>query len=195
LNGTISPSTTVVNHGANQTFAIAPDSGYEIVSVLADGVNDATAVSTGIYTFSNVTANHTISATFQLIPATTWTVTATAAAGGSISPTGSVVVNDGSDQSFTIIADSGDVIDALLLDGVPVTAAADQASYILTLTSVSADAVVSATFKLAPTLTKKKSKSSCELIDTHTGNAASLIVAFGLAGCVFGIRRRLTALD
>ena len=61
--GSISPSGTVnVNDGANQTFTITANSNYSISSVTVDGVNQG-GIST--YTFSGVTANHTISATFS----------------------------------------------------------------------------------------------------------------------------------
>ena len=61
-NGTISPVGAVsVSSDASQTFTITPNSGYQISSVLVDGVNQG-AIAT--YTFSNVTAAHTIAATF-----------------------------------------------------------------------------------------------------------------------------------
>jgi hypothetical protein len=61
-NGTISPAAPVsVNYGASQTFTIAPASGYQVSSVLVDGASVG-AVTT--YKFSNVTAAHTISASF-----------------------------------------------------------------------------------------------------------------------------------
>jgi hypothetical protein len=60
--GTISPSGSVaVNDGESQTFTIAANSGYSISAVTVDETS-AGAIST--YTFSNVTANHTIAATF-----------------------------------------------------------------------------------------------------------------------------------
>ncbi|OZJ01666.1 hypothetical protein BZG36_05673, partial [Bifiguratus adelaidae] len=68
-NGTISPSGTInVSQGANQTFAITPNSGYVVSTVTVDG-NSTGAATT--YTFSNVQANHTISATFIAAPANT----------------------------------------------------------------------------------------------------------------------------
>jgi len=61
-NGSISPSGAVtVNNGASQTFTITAGTGYDIADVLIDGASVG-AVST--YTFTNVTANHTISASF-----------------------------------------------------------------------------------------------------------------------------------
>jgi hypothetical protein len=60
--GSISPSGSVtVANGDSLTFAIIPDAGYHIESVLVDGAPVGAATS---YMFSNVTASHTISATF-----------------------------------------------------------------------------------------------------------------------------------
>jgi hypothetical protein len=63
--GSISPSGTVsVNYGSNQSFTVTPNTGYQIVSVLMDGVP-----ATAPYTFFNVVSNgHTISATFGPTP-------------------------------------------------------------------------------------------------------------------------------
>jgi hypothetical protein len=64
-NGTISPSGSVsVTDGGSQAFTITPSNGYRVVSVLVDG-SSVGAVTT--YTFTNVTANRTISATFEEI--------------------------------------------------------------------------------------------------------------------------------
>ena len=60
-NGTSTISTVSVAQGASQTFTIAPITGYSIAAVSVDGASVG-AVAT--YTFSNVTANHTLSATF-----------------------------------------------------------------------------------------------------------------------------------
>src|SRR5205085_3948028 len=97
--GSISPSGSVtVNCGAAQTFSIAADPCYSIADVLVDG-SSVGAVSS--YTFTNVTAGHTIAASFSL---NTYTITASAGTGGSISPNGAVAVNCGANQSFTIAA-------------------------------------------------------------------------------------------
>jgi hypothetical protein len=62
--GTISPSGSVqIASGGSQTFTITPSNGYQVNSILVDGTNMG-ALTT--YTFSNVTANHTISASFAL---------------------------------------------------------------------------------------------------------------------------------
>ena len=62
--GTITPNGEVsVREGASQTFEIKAASGYEIADVLVDG-QSVGVVET--YTFENVTAAHTISASFKL---------------------------------------------------------------------------------------------------------------------------------
>lgn len=66
-NGTITPSGSVtVKAGADQAFAIQPNSGYTVSKVLVDGT-DVGAVTS--YTFKNVTANHTIEAVFAKVEA------------------------------------------------------------------------------------------------------------------------------
>ena len=61
--GTISPSGAVtVKSGDSVTFTITPNSGYIISDVKVDGKSIGAVTS---YTFTNVTANHTIEATFE----------------------------------------------------------------------------------------------------------------------------------
>lgn len=115
--GTVSPNGSVtVTEGDSQTFAITPNNGYHIEDVLVDGVSVG-AVST--YTFSNVTANHTITATFERnsLPIHYYTITATAGEGGAIAPDGTVRVAQGADRTFTISAAEGYVIADVLVDG------------------------------------------------------------------------------
>ena len=61
--GSITPNGDVsVKEGASQTFAITANNGYEIADVLVDGSSVGAVES---YTFSDVKANHTISASFS----------------------------------------------------------------------------------------------------------------------------------
>ena len=60
--GTVSPSGSVaVNRGASKTFTIAPKTGYTVSDVKVDGASVGAVTA---YTFTNVTANHKIAATF-----------------------------------------------------------------------------------------------------------------------------------
>ncbi len=64
--GTIAPSgTVVVIDGASQSFTITANSLYEIRNISVDGVSQP--ASSG-YTFTNIIADHTISATFGVAP-------------------------------------------------------------------------------------------------------------------------------
>lgn len=111
-NGTISPSgqATIIS-GGSQTYAITPNDGYSIADVTVNG-QSVGAVST--YTFTNVTSDNTINATFALQP---HTVTASAGIGGSISPSGSIIVDHGSSMTFTITPNEGYLIGDVLVNG------------------------------------------------------------------------------
>ena len=64
--GTVTPSGTFfVAQGANQTFTVSPSAGYTIAGLQVDGTSVGAVTS---YTFSNVTASHTVSATFAANP-------------------------------------------------------------------------------------------------------------------------------
>ncbi len=67
-NGSISPSGSVaVNYDSSQSFTITPNTGYQISNVAVDGVSQGIITS---YTFTNVQANHTISAGFKPLTGT-----------------------------------------------------------------------------------------------------------------------------
>lgn len=64
IGGSISPSGVLeVIGGMSYTFSIAPDPGYKILAVLVDGVNLGSIKN---YTFSSISTNHTINASFAL---------------------------------------------------------------------------------------------------------------------------------
>ena len=139
-NGGISPSGTVtVNKGASQSFTITPNAGYSIQDVTVDGASVG-AVAT--YAFTNVTAPHTIAATFMVTPTVTYTITATAGANGSISPSGAVTVNSGASQTFTITPDTGYAVQDVIVDGVALLSAVN--SY--TFTNVTGPHTITASF-------------------------------------------------
>lgn len=60
--GTISPASATVNYGGSQTFTFTPDATFSIADVRVDGVSQGAVTS---YTFSNVTAAHTLKAAFN----------------------------------------------------------------------------------------------------------------------------------
>jgi hypothetical protein len=138
IGGSITPTGAVsVVQGANQSFAIAASAGYTISNVLVDGISQGAVAS---YTFTNVAANHTISASFSPI-VVNYTITASAGNGGSITPTGAVSVVQGANQSFAIAANAGYKISAVTVDGISAGAVA---SY--TFTNVRANHTIAAAF-------------------------------------------------
>ncbi|WP_028323900.1 InlB B-repeat-containing protein [Desulfatirhabdium butyrativorans] len=138
-NGSISPSGNVsVNYGSNQTFSFTPNTGYHVAMVLVDG--SAVTITGNQYIFSGVTANHTISVTFTI---NTYTITATAGTGGSISPSGAVSVNHFGSQSFTMTANTGYILDKVTVDGTEITMAGNT----YTFNNINQDHTITATFK------------------------------------------------
>ena len=92
--GSISPSGLVtVNHGASQMFSITPATNYTVGNVVVDG-SSAGAVTT--YTFTNVTANHTISASFTVIQQNSLNITKSGTGTGTVisSPEGIICGSD-----------------------------------------------------------------------------------------------------
>jgi len=66
--GSINPSTLqTVNYNGTVTFTISPNAGCHIAGVAVDGVSQG-AISS--YTFTNIVANHTISASFAATSST-----------------------------------------------------------------------------------------------------------------------------
>lgn len=119
-NGTINPSgsTSFNAYGASQVYAIAPNSGYHVDSVIVDGVK---VDSTTHYTFANIAASHTIHAAFAI---NQYTITASAGSHGAINPSGVFDMTSGSSKSFTFTPDAGYHVDSVLVDGVKVDSTA-----------------------------------------------------------------------
>jgi len=135
-NGSISPAgLTTVQPGDSLTYTITPAPGYEVQNVVVDGVSKGAIAA---YTFSSIATDHTISASFRVFG---YTITASAGPNGSISPSGSVSVPAGSDQTFTIMPATGYHVSAVLVDGASVGEVTSHA-----FTNVTAAHTISATF-------------------------------------------------
>jgi hypothetical protein len=158
-NGSISPSGAVpILQGNDTSFTFTPDANYHVDSVFVDGshVPDST---TG-YTFFDVAGNHTIHVTFAIDQ---HTITASASAGGSIVPSGAVLVDHGADQQFTITPNSGYHLDDLLVNSVHVDSTT---SY--TFTNVQTDQTISALFELNVTSIQSNGTGGGEWNNTAT---------------------------
>ena len=139
--GTISPvgATNMVS-GGNQTYTITPATGYHITDVFVDG---ASVGAVGTYTFSNVTANHTIFAAFDV---NEYTITVTQPANGAITP-GTTTVTYGATPTFVVTPNTGYSVTAITLNGTNVMSQAQNTNgvYTYTLPAVSANATLTAT--------------------------------------------------
>jgi len=123
-NGNLTPNGAVqVQHGANQTFMAVPSNGHYLTAVYVDGVYDDAATTASLHTFYDVTADHTISATFAPNP---YTITATHGNGiyGTITPAGEIDVVHGGSQTFYFTPIEGYQIAQVLIDGIENPAAA-----------------------------------------------------------------------
>jgi hypothetical protein len=116
-NGTISPSgPVIVNHGSGKLYTFTANPGYQVSDVLVDNVSVG-AVSS--YIFADITTNHTISVAFVRAR---YSLTASAGAGGTISPTGITTLEAGSNCSYTITPNTGFKITDVLVDNLSVGA-------------------------------------------------------------------------
>jgi len=134
--GTITPSGTVaVKRGEDMKFIITPLNGHKIADVKVDGFSAGTVSS---YTFQNVTANHTIEATFEI---NTYTINASVGEGGFINPSGTITINYNESKTFQITPKQGYEIKDVLVDGKSVGSVA---SY--TFTNVISNHLIQASF-------------------------------------------------
>jgi len=166
--GIVTPATTTVNYGGSKTFSITPNTGYHVADVTVDGVSQGAIAS---YTFTNVTANHAITATFA---SNTYTITATAGSGGTAIPA-AVTVNYGGSQTVSITPNTGYNIAFVMVDGVFQGAIC---SY--TFTNVTATHTISAAFT---TNTSSPSSSSVNYFYDDLGRLTRVIA--GTAGAIY----------
>jgi len=136
--GSITPSGTVaISAGLNQTYTITPYTGYKIASVTVDGTSVGAVNS---YTFNNINANHSISASF-VASINSYSIAASAGTGGTISPVGTQNVTSGSSKTFTITPNSSYKIAGITVDGASVGSVS---SY--TFSNITANHTITASF-------------------------------------------------
>jgi hypothetical protein len=100
----------------------------------------------GTYTFAE--GDHTIAVTFKPF-VNEYVITATVGEGGTITPAGEVVVTEGADQTFTIAANAGYIVEYVEVDGVSV--AVDGNTY--TFTEVYGNREIYVSFAAVPAYT------------------------------------------
>ena len=180
--GSISPSGSVsVTEGNSKTFSISANTNYKISSITVDGSNISGVSGRTSYskTFSNVSSNHSISASFYYDPPITYyTISASAGSGGSISPSGSVSVQSGYSKTFTVTSNTGYIIDKIKLDGTIVhSGGVKTANY--TISNVTANHTLAVTFKATwdVTLTWPSSNSHITTVEYRMGTSGNWITA------------------
>jgi len=113
--GSIDPAgATAVVSGGSQEYTITASSGYHVANVLVDGVSVGAVTS---YTFTNVTDDHTIVASFALDAAT---IQLLSSSGGSVWPPGPIAVAGGEKLYFNIVPDPFRRLVALYINGIDV---------------------------------------------------------------------------
>ena len=101
-NGSISPTGPQnVNHGSSLQFTVTPSVGY---SATMGGTCPIGTLNGATYTTGAITAHCTVTAAFTI---NTYTVTPSAGANGTISPTGAQSVNHGDTVQFTVTPSAG----------------------------------------------------------------------------------------
>ncbi|MDR1739588.1 MAG: T9SS type A sorting domain-containing protein [Bacteroidales bacterium] len=114
-NGTTGSKYTAL-HGDSARFTFTPNEGYKISQIRIDGYVNNTPISTGYYTFKNITANHSISATFVLKE---YNIVPSVSSGhGTITPSNTLTLKHFSNQRFDFKPDTGYKIAQVLIDGV-----------------------------------------------------------------------------
>lgn len=113
--GTISPGgVTTVAEGDSITYTITPNASNATKAIKVDGVEQPIA---SVYKFKNITANHEIKAEFIA----TYAITVTATEGGTVSPSGTVIVKKGETVIFTFTPNTGYIAFKATVDGVEKT--------------------------------------------------------------------------
>ncbi|HVU34964.1 MAG TPA: hypothetical protein VHE61_16135, partial [Opitutaceae bacterium] len=156
MGGTVSLTVGGLPSGATGSFSPASIdttslTGLEGSSTLT--VSTTTAVAAGNYTITITGNNGTVSHTTQVALTVnsappTFTITAGAGTYGAISPSGTVNVNQGANQTFTITPNAGYAVSVVTVDGTGVGAVT---SY--TFSNVQANHTINATFATSGTTT------------------------------------------
>jgi Tfp pilus tip-associated adhesin PilY1 len=132
------PSPQAVLSGQAITIDVIPDSGYRIDAITDNGNNVGNVAP---YTITNVTTDHTVTASFLQ----THIIHATAGPNGDITPVGDSIVDHGATRSFSITPNSGYRISDVLVDGTSVGAVSTYA-----FTNVTAPHTIEVSFVAAP---------------------------------------------
>ena len=154
-NTTVRNKTEVftVNEGTSATITFTPDAGYRIATVKVNNTDVTANVSNSQYTISNITANTTMSVTFEAIPPTTYSFTIKATGNGTATYNGTSVrgksssftVNEGTSATVKFTPDAGYRIASVKVNNTDVTANVSNSQY--TISNISANTTLEVKFE------------------------------------------------
>ncbi len=164
-----------VEHGTSTTITFTPDNGYRLASVKVNNTDVTANVRNNQYTISSITANTTVSVTFEVIPPKVYTLSITASGNGTASYGGTTVrsktttfeVTEGSSVSVTFAPDNGYRVASVWVNNTHVTANVKNNQY--SISNVSGDITMNVAFEEIPATTYTLSV-------TATGNGS---IAYG----------------
>jgi hypothetical protein len=145
----ITPPEQTVQAGSPAKITINPNAGYHITGVTDNGnsvsLNSLTNNGNDTYTYTipSVYEDHIILVTLEKYK---YTISAVAGDGGIISPSGDVLVQYNSNQSFKIVPDSGYRINQIMIDGNLITSTKD----VFEFNSIKSNHTINVTFSKLP---------------------------------------------
>lgn len=129
----------IKNCGSSQTISITPDACSDIQDIIINGISSGNTTS---FTINNINQNYNI---IVVAARRSYTVTATAGAGGTISNAGVVNYLCGSTPTYTITPSTGYAITGVIVNGNPVGALNS-----ITLPALNGNVAIQATFAPRP---------------------------------------------
>jgi len=140
-NGSINPSEVTASIGDTVVLSVVPDAGMIVDSIYLDGVKLSNQ---GAVIFADISADHFVQAWFGAEDGSEYTISASAGTGGQIYPAGEFVVSPGANVDFALVPDPGYEILDLEVDNL-----SQGVINSYSLTNVSADHLIAASFELA----------------------------------------------
>ena len=151
--------TLSVEYGTSAKLIFSADEGYQLASLIVGGNDVTSRVSGGTYTINDITANTSVIVVFEKIPVTTYSLSIQSTAGGSVSYSGTTIVDatqtfslsEGASATLVITPDKGYLLSSLTVNGTDVTSQVTNGSY--TIGNISSNTTVVATFEQIPIIT------------------------------------------
>lgn len=146
-----------VQEGSSVVLSFAPDAGYRVGSVKVNNTDVTASVTNNSYTISNITANTTLTVTFEAIPPTTYAFTISAVGNGTVTYDGNTVrgktssftVVEGTNAVVTFSADEGYRLKSVKVGNTDVTSSVMNNQY--TISNIKANTSLEVTFEAIPT--------------------------------------------